>query len=84
MKIKDTPSTSVPLYFVGNRLAASLDLIGPDGKTLRQKYVIGDPRDCQAGKADQMKRRGYIGIYNRSPVQVFRLPNSNLTIRIAS
>ena len=57
--------------------------MGADGKTLRQKYVIGHPQDCPAAKADEMKRRGYVGIYTKTAVSVFRLPNSNLTIRVA-
>lgn len=71
-----------PLQFVGNRLSSSLDLVGPDQKTLRQKYAIGDPQGCAAGTAEEMKRRGYLGLYKESPVTVLRLPNSNLTIRL--
>ena len=53
--------------YVGNRLATALDLPGPDRKTLRDKYLIGDPRDCPLGKAEEMKRRGYVGIYEKEP-----------------
>ncbi len=34
--------------FIGNRDSSSLDLIGPDRKTLREKYLIGRPQDCEA------------------------------------
>jgi hypothetical protein len=51
--------------FVGNRLASSLDLIGPDKKTLREKYLIGDPRNCPMGSSEEMKRRGFVGIYEK-------------------
>ncbi|MDB6057950.1 MAG: hypothetical protein JWO95_1794 [Verrucomicrobiales bacterium] len=63
--------------FVGNRAATSLDLVGPDKKTLREKYYVGEPHDCPMGTADEMKRRGYVGIYLKEPVTFFRLPNSN-------
>lgn len=66
--------------FVGNRLASCLDLVGPDKKTLRQKYLIGDPRDCPAGTATEMKKRGFVGIYQKEPVFTFRLPNSTMRI----
>lgn len=49
--------------FLGNRLASSLDLVGLDRKTLRQKYDIGEPFDCPLGNAEEMKRRGFVGIY---------------------
>ena len=49
--------------FIGNRLSSSLDLIGPDRKTLRQKYDIVEPFDCPLGSAEEMKRRGFVGIY---------------------
>ena len=51
--------------FVGNRLATCLDLIGPDKKTLREKYHVGEPRDCPFGTAEEMKRRGFVGIYEK-------------------
>lgn len=63
--------------FIGNRSASSLDLVGPDKKTLREKYYIGEPHDCPAGSADEMKRRGFVGIYLKEPVTFYRLPNSN-------
>ena len=59
-------SSSVPLNFLGNRLASALDLIGPDGLSLRRKYLIGDPRDCPFAPADVMKKNGYVGIYRRA------------------
>lgn len=83
MQTENYRSTSDRPHFVGNRLASSLDLVGPDGKSLRQKYLIGDPVDCQAGTSGEMKRRGYVGIYKKNPNVVFRIPNSNLTIRVA-
>lgn len=52
--------------FVGNRPASCLDLrggAGTGGRTLRQRFAIGDPRECPAGTAEEMKRRGYVGIY---------------------
>jgi hypothetical protein len=57
--------------YVGNRLASSLDLPGPDHKTLREKYLIGEPRDCPIGKAAEMKRRGFVGIYEKDPNPFF-------------
>lgn len=63
--------------YVGNRSGRCLDLIGPDKKTLREKYLIGEPRDCPMGTAAQMKAQGYVGIYLKEPVTFYRLPNSN-------
>jgi hypothetical protein len=63
--------------FVGNRASTCLDLVGPDKKTLREKYYVGEPHDCPMGTAEEMKRRGYVGIYLKEPVTFFRLPNSN-------
>jgi len=60
-----------PAAFVGNRHISSLDLVGPDRKTLRDKYRVGEPQDCDAGTAEEMKRRGYVGIYSRSPSRAF-------------
>lgn len=54
-----------PENFIGNRIEACLDLIGPDKKTLREKYDIGEPRECALGDSTEMKRRGYVGIYCR-------------------
>ena len=81
MNTENNPSCAPP-YFLGNRRASSLDLIGADGKTLRQKYIIGHPQNCSVANADEMKRRGYVGIYAKNAVSVFRLPNSSLTIRV--
>jgi hypothetical protein len=67
--------------FVGNRSVRCLDLVGPDKRTLRDKYLIGDPHDCPLGTADEMKRKGFVGIYLRHPLVRFRLPNSNLVIQ---
>ena len=80
---KNSDPADAGLYFIGNRLETSLDLLGPDRKTLRQKYVIGDPRDCPAGTAKEMKARGYIGLYKRDAVVEFRIPNTNLTIQFS-
>ena len=66
--------------FVGNRSAQSLDLVGPDKKTLREKYVIGDPHDCPMGSAGEMKRRGYVGIYLKNAPVRFRLPQANMMV----
>jgi hypothetical protein len=63
--------------FIGNRLASSLDLVGPDQKTLREKYLVGDPRDCPIGAAEEMKRRGYVGIYEKESRH--RIPPAKLS-----
>ena len=67
--------------FVGNRLATCLDLIGPDKKSLRQKFLVGEPGRCAAGSAEDMKRRGYVGIYQKERELRFRLPNTNIIIQ---
>ncbi|MEP6662971.1 MAG: hypothetical protein ABJC04_04830 [Verrucomicrobiota bacterium] len=67
--------------FIGNRMVGSLDLIGPDKKSLREKYLIGDPRQCAAGSAEEMKRRGYVGIYMKERVVRFRIPQSGLVLQ---
>jgi hypothetical protein len=67
--------------FVGNRSTNCLDLVGPDKKTLREKYFIGEPHDCPLGSADEMKRRGFVGIYLKNPVVRLRLPNSNIFVQ---
>lgn len=67
--------------FVGNRLASCLDLVGPDKKTLRQKFLVGEPRACAAGSAEDMKRRGYVGIYQKERTITFRLPQSNFLVQ---
>jgi len=69
--------------FVGNRPVHALDWLGPDKKSLRQKYLIGEPCNCPSGTADQMKKRGYVGIYLKSPGMFFRLPNSGKIIQKA-
>ena len=63
--------------FVGNRSRNSLDLVGPDKRTLREKYVIGEPHDCPVGTSDQMRALGFVGIYAREVATFYRLPNSN-------
>jgi len=68
--------------YVGNRPEATLDLVGPDKKTLRDKFVIGEPRDCPAGTADEMRRRGFVGIYQKTPCRTFRLPGTGLILRM--
>lgn len=70
------------LVFVGNRRASTLDLVGPDGKTLRQKYVVGEPHPCAAGSAEDMKRLGFVGVYAKQAETLYRLPGSARTIRI--
>jgi len=67
--------------FVGNRSVHCLDLVGPDKKTLREKYIVGEPHDCPMGTADEMKRHGYIGIYVKNPVVRLRLPHSNIVVQ---
>jgi hypothetical protein len=67
--------------FVGNRSTHCLDLVGPDKKTIREKYLIGEPHDCPLGTAGEMKRRGFVGIYMKNPVVRLRLPHSNLVIQ---
>ena len=69
--------------FVGNRLAGCLDLIGPDKRTLRQKFLIGEPRQCAAGSAEEMKRRGYVGIYQKERTVTFRIPHTNILLQKA-
>ena len=71
-----------PSRFVGNRLQRALDLCGSDGRTLRQKYIIGDPMECPAGTAMEMKRLGYVGLYSRSNLLVYTLPNTRLRIHV--
>ena len=70
--------------YVGNRSARCLDLVGPDKRTIRDKYLIGEPCDCPIGTAEEMKARGYVGIYLREPVTFYRLPNSNRIVPKAS
>ncbi|HEV8543395.1 MAG TPA: hypothetical protein VGR78_13450 [Verrucomicrobiae bacterium] len=67
--------------YIGNRPESVLDLVGPNKKTLRDKYAIGEPRDCAAGTADQMRQRGFVGIYHKSPSRIFRLAGSDLVPR---
>ena len=69
--------------FIGNRRESTLDLVGPDKKTLREKYFIGDPQDCAVGTAEQMKRQGFVGIYHRTQDRVYYLPGTSLTFRMA-
>jgi len=76
---KDFTICNAPMY-IGNRPASTLDIVGPDKRTLRQKYIIGDPQDCPAASAQEMKRRGFVGIYQKEQSLNFRLPNSNLQI----
>jgi hypothetical protein len=51
--------------FIGNRRETCLDLVGYDGKTLREKFLVGDPRDCHVGSAAEMKQEGFVGIYSK-------------------
>ena len=69
------------MMFMGNRLASALDLVGPDQRTLRQKYIVAEPRDCPAGTAEEMRRRGFVGIYARGRHLLFRLPNGRVVLR---
>ena len=70
-----------PATYIGNRSVRALDLVGPDKKTLRQKFLIGEPRDCPVGSAEEMKRRGFVGIYLKEPIMLFRLPNSGRIVQ---
>lgn len=84
--MRTTPSTPndvlcSPATFVGNRPAHALDWVGPDKKTLRQKYLIGEPCSCPSGTAEEMKRRGFVGIYLKAPGVFYRLPNSGQIIQ---
>ena len=80
---KTTESTLDESTFVGNRLASCLDLVGPDKKTLRQKFLIGKPRQCAAGSSEEMSRRGYVGIYQKERSVTFRIPHTNLVFQKA-
>ena len=80
--IKETQDTRcTPATFVGNRSIRCLDLVGPDKKTIREKYLIGEPMSCPMGSAQEMKKKGFVGIYLKEPVVIYRLPNSNITIQ---
>ena len=78
MKNQDTLCNEAT--FVGNRSIQCLDLVGPDKKTIREKYIVGEPHDCPMGSAQEMKRRGYVGIYLKNAPVRFRLPNSNVVV----
>jgi hypothetical protein len=67
--------------FVGNRSVNCLDIVGPDKRTIREKYIIGEPHDCPMGTSNEMKKRGYVGIYLKTPTLKFRIPNSNVVIK---
>ena len=67
--------------FVGNRPQSTLDLVGPDKKSLREKYRIGPPQACPAGSVEEMKRRGFVGIYQKSPTRIFRVLGTDVTVR---
>jgi hypothetical protein len=60
--------------FTGNRRETCLDLVGYDGKTLREKFIIAEPRACSAGSAEKMKRDGFVGLYT--------LPKNDFKLRI--
>ncbi len=66
-KTNEKPSCT-DVNFIGNRLASCLDLVGPDKKTIREKYLVGDPRECPFGTSEEMKRRGFVGIYEKQPM----------------
>ncbi len=78
MKTKENPCNDAT--FVGNRSISCLDIVGPDKKTLREKYLIGEPHDCPMGNSEEMKKRGFVGIYLKNPTVKLRLPNSNFLI----
>lgn len=81
--MKSTEPTRDESTFVGNRLASCLDLVGPDKKTLRQKFLVGEPRSCAAGSGEEMKKRGYVGIYQKERHVTFRIPHTNLILQKA-
>jgi hypothetical protein len=51
--------------YIGNRLASALDFLDEDYRTARDNYVIGEPQDCDLGKANELKRQGFVGLYRR-------------------
>ncbi len=81
MKQINTDALRIPATFVGNRPRHVLDLVGPDKKTLRQKYVVGDPCACPVGTVEEMKRRGYVGVYLQNTAMLYRLPSSGKIIQ---
>jgi hypothetical protein len=78
MKTKENPCNDST--FVGNRAVTCLDIVGPDKRTLREKYLVGDPHDCPLGPASEMKKRGFVGIYLKNPIVRLRLPNSSFVL----
>lgn len=78
MKTKENPCNDAT--FVGNRSVSCLDIVGPDKRTLREKYLVGEPHACPMGSAEEMKKRGFVGIYLKNPTVKLRLPNSNFLI----
>ncbi|MDB6026519.1 MAG: hypothetical protein JWM68_2742 [Verrucomicrobiales bacterium] len=78
MKIKENPCNDAT--FVGNRSVSCLDIVGPDKRTLREKYLVGEPHSCPMGNAEDMKKRGFVGIYLKNPTVKLRLPNSSFLI----
>jgi hypothetical protein len=78
MKTKENPCNDAT--FVGNRSVSCLDIVGPDKRTLRDKYLIGEPHACAAGTAEQMSKRGFVGIYTKNPIVRLRVPGSSFMI----
>ena len=72
------------LNFIGNRLASCLDLVGPDKKTIREKNLVGDPRDCPFGSSEEMKRRGFVGIYEKQPRHKISAPKLSFLLKKAT
>ncbi len=77
----NTNSACNDATFVGNRAVTCLDIPGPDQKTLREKYLVGDPHDCAVGNSEEMKKRGYVAIYLKNPTIRSRLPNSKIIVQ---
>ena len=67
MPMKTRESSCNTATFIGNRSIRCLDLLGLDGKTIRDKFLIGDPQPCAIGNSGEMKRQGYVGIYDKNP-----------------
>src|SRR5262245_32989203 len=61
-----TPPAKIRGEFLGNRPLSALDLVGPDKRTLWEKYLIGEPQDCPAGTPAQWSDGDLSGFIARS------------------
>jgi len=52
---------------VGNRHAHALDFLDKGLRTVRDNYWIGEPRDSELGTAEELKKRGFVGLYQKYP-----------------